>query len=326
MPMPIRRRTLLASTFAASNLQGASAQPAWPERPIRLIVPFGPGGATDIISRLVADRLAEQLGQPIVIENRGGAGGNIGAEAAARAAPDGYTLVMGVVGTHAINPTLFPSVPFDPIQDFSPISLVATAMNVLVVNPDLPARSVQELIALARARPGQLNFGSPGNGSTVQLAGELFKTMTGTDMVHTPYRGAAAAMTDLLAGRVHLMFDNLPSAVPHVRSGRLRALAVTGAERSTALPELPTVAESGLPGYEATTWFALFGPARLPPAIVARLNGAVRVAVGAPGMADRLGALGAEPAAGTPEALTELIRRDTEKWGRVIRLSGARVD
>lgn len=323
--MSLRRRALLAGAFAAASPQGAFAQPAWPERPIRLIVPFAPGGATDILSRLVADRLAEQLGQPMVIENRGGAGGNIGAEAAARAAPDGYTLVMGVVGTHAINPTLFPSVPFDPIRDFSPVSLVATAMNVLVVNVDLPARSVQELIALARARPGQLNFGSPGNGSTVQLAGELFKTMTGIDMVHTPYRGAAAAMTDLLAGRIQLMFDNLPSAVPHVRAGRLRALAVTGAERSTALPDLPTVAES-LPGYEATTWFALFGPAHLPPAIVARLNRAVHAAVGAPGMAARLAELGAEPAAGTPEALTELIRHDTGKWGRVIRISGARVD
>jgi tripartite-type tricarboxylate transporter receptor subunit TctC len=324
--MSIRRRALLASAFVAASSQDLFAQPAWPERPIRLIVPFAPGGATDILSRLVADRIAQRLGQPVVIENRGGAGGNIGAEAAARAAPDGYTIVMGVVGTHAINPTLFPNVPFDPIRDFSPISLVATAMNVLVVNPDLPARSVQELIGLARARPGQLNFGSPGNGSTVQLAGELFKTMTGTDMVHTPYRGAAAAMTDLLAGRIQLMFDNLPSAVPHVRAGRLRALAVTGAARSTALPDVPTIAESGLPGYEATTWFALFGPAHLPPTIVARLNDAVHVAVGAPGMAARLAALGAEPAAGTPEALTELIRRDTEKWSRVIRISGARVD
>lgn len=324
--MLFRRRTLLGTALVSASLGDAAAQATWPERPIRLIVPFAPGGATDILSRLVASNLAEQLGQPIVIDNRPGAGGNIGTEAAARAAPDGYTLVMGVVGTHAINPTLFTSVPFDPIRDFSPISLVATAMNVLVVTLALPVHSVPELIAYARARPGQLNFGSPGNGSTVQLAGELFKTMTGTDMVHTPYRGAAAAMTDLIAGRIQLMFDNLPSAATHVRDGRLRALAVTGATRSAALPDLPTIAETGLTGYDATTWFALFGPAGLPPAIVARLNAAVEAALQMPGTVARFIDLGAEPSFGTPNALTSLILRDTEKWANVIRLSGAKVD
>jgi tripartite-type tricarboxylate transporter receptor subunit TctC len=319
------RRALLASplALAAAPLR---AQTGYPDRPIRLVIPFAGGGATDILSRLMADRMGELLGQPVVADNRPGAGGNLGADLVARAAPDGHTLVMGVVGTHAINPTLFPNIPFDPIRDFTPISLVATAMNVLVVNIDLPLRSVRDLIELARARPGQLNFGSPGNGSTVQLAGELFKTMTGTDMVHTPYRGAAAAMTDLLGGRIQLMFDNLPSAVPHVRAGRLRALAVTGAERSAALPEVPTVTEAGLPGYEATTWFALFGPAGLPPQVTARLNRVVHAALEGPQMRQRFAELGAEPAAGTPEELTALIRRDTEKWGRVIRLSGARVD
>jgi tripartite-type tricarboxylate transporter receptor subunit TctC len=319
----IRRRILLATALLPPGTPRAQT---WPDRPIRLIVPFAPGGATDILSRLLAERLTEGLGQPVVVDNRPGAGGNLGAEAAARAAPDGQTIVMGVVGTHAINPSLFQSIAFDPIRDFTPVSLVATAMNVLVVHPDLPVRSVQELAALARARPGQLNFGSPGNGSTVQLAGELFKTMTGTDMVHTPYRGAAAAMTDLLAGRIQVMFDNLPSAVPHVRAGRLRALAVTGAQRSAALPELPTIAEAGLPGYEATTWFAIFGPAGLAAPVVARLNRAVHAALDGSVMRARLAELGAEPAPGTPEQLTALIRRDTERWAEVIRISGARVD
>lgn len=319
----IRRRILLAAALLAPSTPRAQTGP---DRPIRLIVPFAPGGATDILSRLLAERLTDGLGQVVVVDNRPGAGGNLGAEAAARAAPDGQTIVMGVVGTHAINPSLFPSIAFDPIRDFTPVSLVATAMNVLTVHPDLPVRSVQELAALARARPGQLHFGSPGNGSTVQLAGELFKTMTGTDMVHTPYRGAAAAMTDLLAGRIQVMFDNLPSAVPHVRAGRLRALAVTGAERSEALPELPTIAEAGLPGYEATTWFAIFGPAGLAAPVVARLNRAVHAALDGSVMRARLAELGAEPAPGTPEQLTALIRRDTERWAEVIRLSGARVD
>lgn len=319
----IRRRILLAAALLAPGTPRAQTGP---DRPIRLIVPFAPGGATDILSRLLAERLTEGLGQAVVVDNRPGAGGNLGAEAAARAAPDGQTIVMGVVGTHAINPSLFPSIAFDPIRDFTPVSLVATAMNVLVIHPDLPVRSVQELAALARARPGQLNFGSPGNGSTVQLAGELFKTMTGTDMVHTPYRGAAAAMTDLLAGRIQVMFDNLPSAVPHVRAGRLRALAVTGAQRSAALPELPTIAEAGLPGYEATTWFAIFGPAGLAAPVVARLNRAVHAALDGSVIRARLSELGAEPAPGTPEQLTALIRRDMERWAEVIRLSGARVD
>jgi tripartite-type tricarboxylate transporter receptor subunit TctC len=319
------RRTILATALAATTAP-AWAQSAYPDRPIRLVIPFAGGGATDILSRLLAERLAESLKQPVVADNRPGAGGNLGADLVARSAPDGYTVVMGVVGTHAINPTLFPSIPFDPIRDFTPISLVATAMNVLVVNLDLPVRSVRDLIDYARTRPGQLNFGSPGNGSTVQLAGELFKTMSGTDMVHTPYRGTAAAMTDLLAGRIQMQFDNLPSAVPHVREGRLRALAVTGAERSSALPEVPTIAEAGLPGYEATTWFALFGPAGLPSQVTARLNRAVHDALAGTQMRQRFAELGAEPAAGTPDELTALIRRDTEKWGRVIRVSGARID
>ncbi len=319
------RRTLLGASLAATAAP-ARAQSNFPDRPLRLVVPFAAGGASDILSRLLAERLAELLGQPVIADNRPGAGGNLGADLVARSVPDGYTLVMGVVGTHAINPTLFPSIPFDPIRDFTPISLVATAMNVLVVNVDLPVRTVRDLIDLARARPGQLNFGSPGNGSTVQLAGELFKTMSGTDMVHTPYRGTAAAMTDLIAGRIHLQFDNLPSAVPQIRAGRLRAVAVTGAERSSALPEVPTIAEAGLPGYEATTWFALFGPAGLPAHVTARLNRAVHDALDGAQLRQRFAELGAEPAAGTPDELTALIRRDTEKWGRVIRLSGARLD
>jgi tripartite-type tricarboxylate transporter receptor subunit TctC len=298
----------------------------YPEKPIRLIVPYTPGGTADMLARTIGQKLTESLGQQVIVDNRPGAGGNIGADIAAKAAPDGYTLVMGTVATHAINPYLYPNMPFKPEKDFAPIVLLGTLPNLLVVNPSLPVKNVKELIALAKAKPGELAFGSAGNGTSQHLSGELFKKMTGVDMIHVPYKGSAPAVLDLIGGQVQLMFDNLPSSLPQVKAGKLRALAVTSPRRSPALPDLPTLAESGLAGFSITSWFALYAPAGTPARILARLNKEAAKAIATKELRQQWLDQGIEPAGGTAEQLAEFRRIEAPKWEKIIRESGARVD
>src|SRR5512140_1202101 len=284
--MELMRKMLLLLALLAPTL-GAQAQ-SYPSKPIRLVCPFPPGGAVDIASRAVAHELTQILGQPVTVDNRPGAGGNIGAEITAKSAPDGYTLLMTTSGIMGINPALYSKLPFDPIKDFAPISMLVSLNNVLVLHPSVPAKSVQEVIALAKAQPGKLTYASSGNGTSIHLSGELFKTMTGVDMLHIPYKGSAPAVTDLLGGQVNMMFDNIPSSLPHIKAGKLRALAVTGAKRSQLLPDLPTIAEAGVPGYESYVWFGVVAPAGTPSSIVQRLNAAIAKAAAAPAFHSRL--------------------------------------
>lgn len=315
---------VLAIGFApVAMAQGAASYPA---KPVRLVVPFPAGGTTDILARAVAQKLTEAWGQQVIVDNRPGAGGNIGSELVAKSTPDGYTLLMGTVGTHAINPSLYARMPYDHVKDFTPVILVAGVPNVLVVNPSLPVHSVQELIAYAKANPGKLNFASSGNGTSIHLAGELFKTMTGVQMTHIPYKGSAPALADLLGGQVQLMFDNLPSSLPFIKAGRLRALAVTSGTRAAALPDLPTLAESGLPGFEASSWFGVLAPAGTPHDIVAKLNGAIASWLASPEAKEKLSAQGAIAAGGTPDAFVRHIAAETSKWAKVVKASGAHVD
>jgi len=310
----------------AGSLQ---AQPredaAWPTKPVRMLVPFPPGGGTDILARQMAQKLAEGFGQAVLVENRGGAGGTIGTEAAARAAPDGYTIIL-VSGSHAINPSLYRTLPYDTLADFSPISLVATAPGILVGNPSLPAKNVRELVALARARPGLLTYASAGSGTPPHLAGELFRTLAGIDIVHVPYKGNAAALADVVAGHVSFTFPTMPSAMPQVSAGRLRAIAVTGERRSAAAPAIPTIAESGLAGYEATSWYGLLAPARTDTTLIARMSRDVTAILGSPDMKERFAVQGLEPAANTPQQFAAMIRADMAKWSKVVKASGARAD
>jgi tripartite-type tricarboxylate transporter receptor subunit TctC len=299
----------------------------YPSKPIRFVVPYPPGGPLDIMARAIGQKLTEAWNQPVVVDNRAGAGGNIGADLVAKSAADGYTLLMGAVATHAINPTLYGKVPYDPVKDFAPVALVAQVPNVLVVNPSLPVKSVKELIELARAKPGALNFASGSTGSTSHLAGELFNALAGVQMVHIPYKGAAPAMTDLLAGQVQLMFDNLANALPNVKAGKLHALAVTTRRRSPAMPDLPTIAESGLPGFDLSTWFGVMVPAGTPPEIITRLNAEIVRALNANDMRERLEKMGAEPPAGnTPENFAAFIRAEAAKYAKVIKDSGAKAE
>jgi len=314
----------LGSLFAALAI-GASAQP-YPTKPIRLVVPFPAGGTTDVLARAAAQKLTETLGQPVVVDNRPGAGGNIGAELVAKSPPDGYTLLMGTVGTHAINPSLYPKMPYDHVRDFVPVILVAGVPNVLVINPALPVNSVQELIAYAKANPGKLNFASSGNGTSIHLSGELFKTMAGVQITHVPYKGSAPALQDLVGGQVQLMFDNLPSALALIKGGRLKALAVTSKERAPALPDVPTMTESGLPGFEASSWFGLLAPAGTPQPVVAKLNAEIAKWLASPEAKEKLLAQGANAAGGTPEDFTRHIAAETAKWQKVVKESGAKVD
>jgi tripartite-type tricarboxylate transporter receptor subunit TctC len=304
---------------------GAAAQ-NYPTKPIRLVVPFPPGGTTDILAREVGQRLSASLGQTVVIDNRPGAGGNIGAELVAKSAPDGYTLLMCTVSTHAINPNLYAKLPYDHVADFAPVILVASVPNVLEVTPSLPVNSVADLIKLAKEKPGQINFASSGSGTSIHLSGELFKTMAGVDMTHVPYKGSAPALTDLIGGQVQVMFDNLPSSLPQIKAGKLRAIAVTSAQRAPALPNVPTIAESGLPGFEATSWFGVVAPAGTPPAIVARLNADLNQWLQTPEAREKLLAQGAAAAGGSPEQFAAYIRAETEKWAKVVKASGAKVD
>ncbi|HVL08850.1 MAG TPA: tripartite tricarboxylate transporter substrate binding protein [Burkholderiaceae bacterium] len=326
---PLRRQLVSALIGAAAF--GVAATPAiaadkYPSKPVTIIVPFSAGGTTDILARIVGVKLGETLGETVIIDNRPGAGGNIGAAMVAKAKPDGYTLLMGTVGTHAINQTLYPKLNFDPIKDFAPLTRVANLPNLLVVHPSVPAKNVQELIAYAKANPGKLNFGSSGNGSSIHLSGELFKNMTGIDMQHVPYKGSAPAVTDLLGGQISMMFDNMPSAIQHVKSGKLRPLAVTTAKRSPALPNVPTIAESGVKGYEATSWFGLLAPAGTPPAIINRLNADLVKILAMPDVKKQMAEQGAEAYSETPAAFAGFIKTETAKWAKVVKASGAVVD
>jgi tripartite-type tricarboxylate transporter receptor subunit TctC len=303
----------------------ASAQ-GYPTRTIRLVVPFPAGGTTDILAREVAQKLTEVLGQAVVVDNRPGAAGNIGSDLVAKSAPDGYTLLMGTVGTHAINPSLYSKMPYDHVKDFAPVVLVAGVPNVLVVNPALPVNSVSDLIKLAKDKPGQINFASSGSGTSIHLSGELFKTMAGVDMTHVPYKGSSPALTDLIGGQVQIMFDNLPSALPQIKGGRLRAIAVTSLKRAPVLPDIPTINESGLPGFEASSWFGVLAPAGTPAAVVARINTEVNKWLQSADAREKLLGQGAEAAGGSPERFANHIRAESEKWAKVVKASGAKVD
>lgn len=309
-----------------ARAQTPNAATAYPSKPIKLVVPFAAGGTTDILGRATAAELTK-AGMQTVVENRPGAGGNIGAEMVAKSAPDGYTLLMGTVGTHGINQSLYGRLPYDPVKDFAPITLLAMVPNVLVVNPNLPVSGVRDLIALAKSKPGKLNYASSGNGTSIHLSGELFKTMTGTYMTHIPYRGSAPALTDLIGGQADLMFDNLPSALPHIKAGRLRALAVTSDKPSPALPGVPTIAEAGpVKGYEATSWFGVLAPAGTPAEIVSKLQQTLSKALASPEMREKLVAQGAEPVGDTPDHFARHIQAETAKWAQVVKTSGAKVD
>ncbi|HSS29224.1 MAG TPA: tripartite tricarboxylate transporter substrate binding protein [Usitatibacter sp.] len=303
----------------------AAAQ-AYPSKPIHFVVPYPAGGPLDTVARLVGQKVSESVKQPIIVDNKPGAGGNIGADLVAKAAPDGYTLLMGAVATHAINPTLYASIPYDAQKDFIPVTQIASTPNVLVVNPSLPVNSVHEFVAYAKAHPGSLNFGSGSTGSAGHLAGELFKSMAGVEMTHVPYKGAAPAMTDLIGGRLQLMFDNLASSLVQIKAGKVRALAVTTAKRTELAPELPTIAESGLPGFDINTWFGLFVPAGTPPAIVERLHGEFAGALQAPDVRAKMLALGAEPVGNTPAEFAQYIRSEAVKYAKLVKASGAKVD
>ena len=316
-------RALLATLSVAFALH-AYGQDAWPTRPVRMILPFPPGGGTDILGRLIAERLSAGIGQPVVTENRGGAGGNVGAEAAARSAPDGYTIVL-VAPSLAISPTLYSKINYDPVKDFAPISLVATVPNVMVTQPSLPGQ-LQEFIAFVKAKPGALNFGSGGAGTSNHLAGELFNIVTGARLVHVPYKGVNLAMQDVLAGNVHLVFIGIPAAAPHIKAGKLRALAIVAPQRSTALPDVPTVAEAGLKDFEVTTWYGILAPAGTPQSVVRRLNAELVKVMHAPEMKEKLTATGTEPLTSTPEEFAAYIKREIAKWGDVIRKVGVKAD
>jgi tripartite-type tricarboxylate transporter receptor subunit TctC len=332
-------------TFAALLTFGAAAPPlraqapstssgqAWPAKPVRIVVPFPAGGTTDILARALGPELQRVFGQPFVVDNKPGAGGNVGAAEVSKAPADGHTLLMGTVGTHAINPALYPKMPYDHVKDFAPVTLVAGVPNVLVLNPANAQRdgikSVADLVRVAKASPGKLNMASSGNGTSIHLAGELFKTMTGSFMVHFPYRGSGPALIDLMGGNMDLMFDNLPSALPHIKSGRLLALGVTSSQRSAALPELPTIAEAGGPalkGFEASSWFGLLAPAGTPADIVGRIQAESAKALATPAMRERLQAQGAIPSGITPAAFARFIDAETRKWAQVVKVSGAKVD
>jgi tripartite-type tricarboxylate transporter receptor subunit TctC len=316
--------TLLASTIPLPA--PAQSPAAYPSRPVRLVVPFPPGGPIDATGRAIAQRLSEAWGQSVVVDNRPGAGGNIGAELVAKSPADGYTILMGALSTHAVNPSLYAKMPYDAVKDFAPITLVAITPNVLVVNASLPVGSAQEFIAYARANSGRLAFGSGSNGSAGHLAGELFKVETGTDIVHVPYRGGAPAMQALLAGDTQFMFDNLANAMAQVKAGKVKALAVTTAKRSQLAPDLPTMAEAGLPGFDISTWFGLLAPAGTPKAVIAKLNAGVTQILNSPEMRERLTAQGAEPAPTSPDEFAAFIRSEIAKYARIVKASGAKVD
>ena len=324
MTVSMRSAALLCTVFAAVVPCGAQAQ-GYPSKPIRIVVPFPAGGTSDILSRAVGQKLSEEWKQPVIIENRPGASANIGAEIVAKSPPDGYTLLCAST-IHTINPSLYSKLPYDPVRDFTAITLIAATSQVLAVHPSVPVRTVKEFIAYAKKRPGQLNYSSAGNGSQPHLTAELFKSRTGIDIVHVPYKGAPPAMTDLLAGHVALTFATAPSAVPHVRSGKLHALGVSTAQRIAALPDVPTIAQAGVAGFEAAGSNGLVGPAGMPQAIVERLNAAVVKIVREPAMSKYLSDQGADPWTTTPGEYAAYIKAEVMKWAKVVKDSGARID
>ncbi|MCP3023642.1 Bug family tripartite tricarboxylate transporter substrate binding protein [Cupriavidus basilensis] len=314
------------ATMLLSAAATVACADGYPEKPIRLVVPFPPGGTTDLLGRVLATRLSETLGQQVIVDNRPGAGGTIGSDAVAKAAPDGYTLMFGTVGTQSINGSLYKRLPFDTQKDFTPVALFAGVPNILVVNLKVPVHSVKELVAYAKSHPGSLNMGSAGNGTTNHLSGELFKSMTGAQIVHVPYKGSGPAMADLLANQVQIMFDNLPGSLPHVKAGKLRALAVTSTTRSPALPDVPTMAEAGVPGYVADVWFGVVGPSGLPKDVLAKLSSEITRIAQDKSMQDKLAKQGATPLSSTPPEFAARIRSDADKWAKLVRDSGATVD
>ena len=328
------RRLLIATCLAGGMglaCLSAAAQSAWPGKPVKIVVPFAPGGTTDILARAMAPELSRAFGQPFIVENRTGAGGNVGSDAVAKSPADGYTLLMGTVGTHGINKALYNKMPFDSQKDFAPISLVASVPNVMLMNADKAAalgiNNVADFIRYAKSNPGKLSFASSGNGTSIHLSAELFKSMTGTFMTHIPYRGSGPALLDLIGGNIDVMFDNLPSAMLHIKTGKLKAFAVTSAQRSTALPDTPTVEEAGrLKGFDAGSWFGLLAPAGTPPEIVNRIQQEVAKSLNTPAIKEKLLAQGAIPSGNTPQQFTEFINAEHIKWAKVVKASGAKVD
>jgi tripartite-type tricarboxylate transporter receptor subunit TctC len=321
-------RTLLSVLpgLAFSAAIAAQSTAGWPAKPIRWISPFAPGGGADITSRIIAQKLGPVLNQQVLVDNRGGAGGNIGVEIAAKSLPDGYTLVLGTIGPIAINVSLYKKLPFDPVKDLLPVTQAANALNVLVVHPSLPAKTVREVIAIARARPGELSFGSSGPGATDHLAGELFKTLTGVNMVHVPYKGGAPAMLDLMSGQVQTVFSTVSTAIGAIRSGKVRAIAMTGDKRFELMPELPTIAQAGVPGFEVRNWYGVFVPAGTSKEIIARLNSELVKILQMPDVKSRLLESGIEALHSTPEQFAVYIQSETRRWAKVVKDSGARAE
>ena len=316
---------LIALVLCSLFVAAADAQDAYPSRPVKFILPFPPGGGTDILGRLIAERLSASLGQPVVTENRGGAGGNVGAEAAAHSAPDGYTIVL-VAPSLAISPSLYSRLNYDPVKDLAPISLVATVPNVMITNPSVEAKNLREFIALARSRPGAMNYGSGGAGTSNHLAGELFNIVTGAKLVHVPYKGVNLAMQGVLAGEIQLVFIGIPAALPHIKAGKLRALALVAPRRSPALPEVPTVAEAGLKDFEVTTWYGVMAPSGTPRPIITRLNGELVKIMQAPDVKERLAGMATDPLTSTPEEFAAYLKQEIAKWGDVVRKAHLKAD
>ncbi len=315
---------LALQPLQAQTQAQTAANAVWPTKPVKIVVTFPPGGAPDTLARILADKWGQATGLTFTVDNKPGAGGNIGADFVAKSAPDGTTLLIATVGTHAINPALYAKMPYDNIKDFTPVSFLASTPNLLVVNNAVPAKTVKELIALAGKTP--LTFGSSGSGTSIHLSGELFNTLAGVKMQHIPYKGRAQAVPDLLGGRISMIFDNMPSALPLVKSGDVRAIAVTSATRSAAAPNIPTIAEAGLPGFEATSWFALMAPAGMPKDVLARLNAETIRVMTLPDVKEKLSTLGLDAAPASPESLATLIQVETVKWAKVVKESGAKLD
>lgn len=325
----MKRTTFLSiatASLLAALLPGAAHSQGYPNKPIRLIVPYAPGGATDIIGRAAAAELTKTMGQQVIIENRPGAGGNLGAEQVARSAPDGYTLLVSPSSLHGITPFLYTKLPYDPNKDLAPVIVLGSFANVLVMNPSIKANSVSELVALIKASPGKFTYASSGSGSTIHLSGEMFKSMLNLDIAHVPYKGSSPALTDLMGGQVSIMFDNIPSAITFIRSGKLKPLATTGPTRSSSLPELPTMIEAGFPGYISTAWFGIVAPAGTPKEIIARINAEGQKVTKSPDFIKRMNELGYDIVGGSPEQMAAMIQEELKRWGPVVKSSGAQVD
>jgi tripartite-type tricarboxylate transporter receptor subunit TctC len=320
------KRIALAIGLVAFTFCTASFAQTWPTKPVKWVVPFAPGGTTDILARTIGEKLTVALGQPVIVENKPGAGGGVGADFTAKASADGYTIMGGTISTHAINASLYKSLPYDPVKDFAPITMIVRLPNLLVVNPEIPAKNIAELVTLLKANPGKYSFASSGNGTSQHLSGELFKSMAGVDMQHIPYKGSPPALQDVVAGQVAMTFDNITTAWPLAKAGKLRALAVTTAKRSSIAPDVPTLSESGLTGYEVGSWQGVFAPAGTPPTIVARLNTEIVKIINTPEVKEKLIALGAEPVGNSSEEFGAIVKTEVVKWAEVVKKSGAKVD